>query len=102
MLLALHVVPVASNLPDLSKWLFAFEELENNLHPAMQRRLFGYLADFADKHKSRFFLTTHSHIVVDMFSQREGAQLIHVEHSGEFATAKTVSTFVQHGAACPT
>ena len=52
---------------DVSKTIFAFEELENNLHPAVQRRLFAYLRSFALKNKTCIFLTTHSNLVVDMF-----------------------------------
>ena len=95
-LINLHIVPKITKLP-LSNYLFAFEEIENNLHPALQRRLFHYLAEFARNKTTTFFLTTHSHIVVDMFSRERDAQIIHVQHLGEAATAQRVATFVQHG-----
>lgn len=42
--------------------IYGFEELENNLHPALQRRLFDYIYEFSIKHNIYVFLTTHSHI----------------------------------------
>jgi predicted ATPase len=95
-LIHLHIAPqIAAGRP--SKCLFAFEELENNLHPALQRRLFTHLANFVRQTGSTLFLTTHSHIVVDMFSRAKDAQLIHVSQSQEEATAKRITTFVEHG-----
>lgn len=37
---------------DKDKIIYAFEELENNLHPALQRRLFDYLYQYSCKHDS--------------------------------------------------
>ena len=42
-LLNLVVYPKLVFKKPLSQFIFAFEELENNLHPAVQRRLFLYL-----------------------------------------------------------
>jgi len=42
-LLALLVYPVVFYKMSLDKVIFLFEELENNLHPAVQKRLFRYL-----------------------------------------------------------
>jgi len=39
-------------------YVFAFEELENNLHPALQRRLYNYIREYSKKHSTYFFLTT--------------------------------------------
>ena len=75
---------------DVSKTIFAFEELENNLHPAVQRRLFAYLRSFALENKTCIFLTTHSNLVVDMFSSDENAQLLHVTHDGTSSSMRKV------------
>lgn len=80
----------------LSNFLFGFEELENNLHPSIQRRLFRYLSSVSNKEGCTFFITTHSHVVVDLFSRDENAQIIHITHDGERAEAKRVTTYINH------
>lgn len=74
-----------------SQFVFAFEELENNLHPALLRRLFRYLEKYAVKERAEIFLTTHSSTALDCFGTSECAQIIHVAHDGEEARATTVS-----------
>ena len=86
---------IVSNISD---YLFAFEELENNLHPALLRRLFKYIEDFAIKNKCRFFITTHSNVVIDQFSQSPNAQIIHIVHDGIKAHATTINSFKEHSA----
>ena len=72
--------------------MFAFEELENNLHPALLRRLFQYLEDYAVNEKAKIFLTTHSSIALDFFGVSGNAQITHVFHDGESARTTTVPT----------
>jgi putative ATP-dependent endonuclease of the OLD family len=88
-------------IPDIEKrkisdYVFAFEELENNLHPSAQRKLFDYLRNIAVDAKCMIFLTTHSNVVIDLFSNYENAQIIHVQHNGEFAIANRVVTYLEH------
>lgn len=80
---------------DLDTYFFGFEELENNLHPALQRRLFAFLRKFAAEHKCHFFFTTHSPVVIDLFSDDDDAQLLHVTRDVEtgVSTVKTVDTY---------
>ena len=75
-----------------SQFTFAFEELENNLHPALLRRLFQYLEHYAVNEEAKIFLTTHSSIALDLFGVSEHAQIIHVSHDGESARTTTVPT----------
>ena len=89
-LLNLLVVPRIEN-KEKSEFIFAFEELENNLHPALLRRLFRYLEDYVLKEKATIFLTTHSSTALDVFGASENAQIIHVVHDGETAHTSTVS-----------
>ncbi len=89
-LLNLLVVPKIENR-DKSDFVFAFEELENNLHPALLRRLFQYIEDYAINEKTHIFLTTHSSTALDFFGISENAQIIHVLHDGESARTTTVS-----------
>ena len=90
-LLNLLVVPKIEN-KEKSQFTFAFEELENNLHPALLRRLFQYLEDYAVKEKATIFLTTHSSTALDFFGASDNAQIIRVLHDGESAHTETVHT----------
>jgi putative ATP-dependent endonuclease of the OLD family len=76
----------------VSDCIFAFEELENNLHPAMQRRLFTYLKTFIADNNSCLFITTHSNIVIDVFSNNDSSLIIHVVKDGASAVVKSINT----------
>jgi putative ATP-dependent endonuclease of OLD family len=88
-LLNLFVVPAFLGKPR-SNFVFAFEELENNLHPALLRRLFQFLEAYALKENSPIFITTHSSVALDFFGLSDNAQIIHVKHDGSSASASTV------------
>jgi len=79
-----------------SQFTFAFEELENNLHPALLRRLFQFIENFAVKEQAVVFLTTHSSTALDLFGVSKNAQIIHVTHDGEAAHAAIVSAHFDH------
>ena len=89
-LLNLLIVPHVEE-KNVDEYVFAFEELENNLHPALLRRLFGYLTNFVEANGCRLFLTTHSSTALDFFGPMEDAQIMHVKHDGRSANVKTVS-----------
>ena len=89
-LLNLLVVPRIKN-EEKSDFIFAFEELENNLHPALLRRLFQYLENYALREGATIFLTSHSSTALDLFAVSENAQIIHVTHDGETARTTTVA-----------
>lgn len=74
-----------------SGFTFAFEELENNLHPALLRRLLGFLEEYAIREKCYIFLTTHSSTALDLFGGSKNAQIIHVSHDGESAHTTRVA-----------
>lgn len=88
-LLNLLVIPEVEKKP-ISEFVYAFEELENNLHPALLRRLFRYLSDFVTKEGCTLFLTTHSNVALDFFGIREDSQIIQVSHCGESASTNPV------------
>jgi AAA15 family ATPase/GTPase len=96
-LLNLLVVPKFKNRA-ISDNFFAFEELENNLHPTLLRRLFSYIENFAIQNKCHFFITTQSNVVIDQFSQSPHAQIIHVVHDGIKAHAATINSFKEQSA----
>ena len=89
-LLNLLVIPDVESKEN-SQFVFAFEELENNLHPALLRRLFRYLENYAVQKQATIFLTTHSSTALDFFGSSEHAQIIRVSHDGESAHATHIS-----------
>jgi putative ATP-dependent endonuclease of the OLD family len=91
----LHLVPHIERRP-AGAYLFGFEELENNLHPALQRRLLTYLRAFALENHAHFFLTTHSSVLIDLFANDPEAQIVHVTHDGTVASARPVKTYVHN------
>lgn len=68
----------------VSQYVFSFEELENNLHPTLQRNLFSFLLEYAQMSGCYIFLTTHSQVAIDLFYGEDDAQILHVKkQSGE-------------------
>jgi predicted ATP-dependent endonuclease of OLD family len=94
-LINLIVLPKYKNF-SLDHCIFAFEELENNLHPAMQRRLFEYLRDFTITNDSTLFITTHSNIVIDIFGKDEISQIIHVKKQHGITVVNSAGSFVKN------
>ena len=64
---------------DVESYVFSFEELENNLHPSLQRNLFSFLLLFAQSKGCHIFLTTHSQVAIDLFHAEDDAQILHVK-----------------------
>lgn len=90
-----HLVPHREG-KNVGSYIFLFEELENNLHPALQRRLHQYLKEKAKETGCYFFLTTHSSVCIDLYSQYEDAQILHVSHNGKEARCSAVTTYIQN------
>jgi putative ATP-dependent endonuclease of the OLD family len=78
---------------DEPKVVYAIEELENNLHPALQRRLLSYIRERAIETKSTVFLTTHSPVAIDFFEGDAEAQIVHVRHDGSHAFVTRVDSY---------
>ena len=91
----LYLVPHIEK-KSLDEYLFGFEELENNLHPALQRRLLLFLRKIAIEEGCRFFLTTHSNVAIDLFANDDKAQIIHVTHDRHQASVRSVPTYVDN------
>lgn len=92
----MHLVPllVAENhqIP-LSDIVYCLEELENNLHPAIQRRLFRYLRDKVVETGCHLFITTHSEVVINLFAGDPLAQVLHVTQNGGSSQVSAIETF---------
>lgn len=80
----------------LDQYVFGFEELENNIHPALLRRLNEYIYNSAIENNFIYFLTTHSNVLIDQFSKQLDAQIIHVTHSASVATCTTTNTYIKN------
>ena len=84
----LHIVP---HLTGNSKNVFALEELENNLHPSLERKLLKHIWHYSDRHHDAIiFLTTHSNVALDMFGKDYRSQIIRVCNDGHKSTVETV------------
>jgi predicted ATP-dependent endonuclease of OLD family len=81
-LINLYLIP---NLNDYKEknMLFVFEELENNLHPALQRRLFDYLFDYSTRTGKKVVLTSHSHVAINCLFGKTNSKLYHVIKNDE-------------------
>lgn len=95
-LLHILVIPVIES-KSLNSYVFAFEELENNLHPTLVRNLLAYIKSKTDTDSGlliesypQIFLTTHSNVALDYFAGDKLAQIIHVSHDGESARTQTI------------
>lgn len=94
-LACLILVPHLEEKP-LSQYVFGFEELENNIHPSLLRRLNDYIYNAAIEHDFLYVLTTHSNVLIDQFSKHSDAQIIHVTHVDSVATCTTANTYIEN------
>ncbi len=84
-----------TDIPESPIYFFAFEELENNLHPALQRRLFKYIDTYIEDHPNTYvFLTTHSHVPINMFADQEDAQILHITKENGKSAIQIVDDFI--------
>lgn len=92
-LLNLIVVPLQIKYSG-KKIAYGFEELENNLHPAMQRKLFDYIYEFAVENDIYIFLTTHSHIAINTFYDKENACIYHIIKEKKKSVLKRIESYI--------
>jgi putative ATP-dependent endonuclease of the OLD family len=85
----LLLLPIQTKHP-LKDWIFIFEELENNLHPGVLRRLLRYIANKTAEQHCRVFLSTHSTVAIDWLFRRSDVQILHVTHDGLQTSVKRV------------
>jgi len=91
----LYLVPLHEKKP-LSEYIFGFEELENNIHPSLLRRLNEYIYEASRKHDFTLFLTTHSNVLIDQFSKQEDAQITHVKHEHGSSICSVAKTYIEN------
>lgn len=76
-----------------SDYVFAFEELENNLHPQLLRRLLSFITDECLENRFSMVLTTHSNVTIDFFSNIEESQIYHIKSNNGLSQINSVQTF---------
>lgn len=91
----LYLIPSLENKP-LKDYIFGFEELENNIHPALLRRLNAFIYQLSLKEGFIYFLTTHSNVLIDQFSKQEDAQIIHITHNDSVSICTTATTYIDN------
>ncbi|WP_292318026.1 AAA family ATPase [Mesorhizobium sp.] len=69
------------------KVVLCVEEPENNLHPALLRRLLNFLAERREERGFTLIIATHSPAGIDWSTKRNDSQIIHVKHDGVSASA---------------
>lgn len=94
-LACLFLVPKLENKP-LTDYIFGFEELENNIHPALLRRLNDYIYKASIESNFIYFLTTHSNVLIDQFSKQDDAQILHVTQKNEISQCVTTKTYIDN------
>lgn len=92
-LLNLMVIPKLKEFKN-KRIIYGFEELENNLHPAMQRKLFEFIYEFAVKHDIQMFITSHSHVAINAFYDRDEAGIFHVYKQNGKAYVKRIESYL--------
>lgn len=94
-LLVIILILIKPRIEDkpISKYIFALEELENNLHPSQQRRLYYYLHKFSQEYNCKFFFTTHSNIVIDLYYKLDNTQILHISRKDDKTDVKTINQY---------
>jgi hypothetical protein len=88
LLAMLRLVPVIKSIIWENIFL-AVEEPENNLHPALLRRLLNFLAAERDERGFTLLITTHSPVCIDWAARRDDSQILHVQHHGGGTQVRT-------------
>jgi len=77
-LATIRLNPIIAHENKIDDNVFCVEEPENNLHPALLRRLLDFLASARAEANSSLVFTTHSPTAIDWASRREDCATYHV------------------------
>ena len=88
----LRLVPLLRDV-EWSKLILVVEEPENNLHPALLRRLLEFLAAKRAELGFSLVMTTHSPVCIDWSTRREDAALVHVKRDGTRSKCENVMDY---------
>lgn len=90
----LRLTPHLDQSNNWSKTIFCLEEPENNLHPALLRRLLDFLALKRQMAGFSIVMTTHSPICIDWASSKADCALLHVlREDGENTICRNVLNY---------
>lgn len=92
LLVLLNLIAIPNDYKDKAM-VFAFEELENNLHPALEKRLYSFIYKYASEHGYMIFLTTHSPIAIDLFSREKSVHFYKTEKKSNGYQIVPISSF---------
>ncbi len=76
------------------KIIYAFEEIENNLHPALQRKIFNYIYDYALHNNCKIFITTHSHVAINSFWGKEQTMIYHIVKNSNHSSFSEIESYI--------
>lgn len=77
LLLIFTILIPAYEHKSLDNYIFILEEMENNLHPSLQRNIIKYIEKLTEN-GATFFITTHSNIFIDSYSNNDNVNLYHL------------------------
>lgn len=89
-------VRVNESKPEVDGFVFVFEELENNLHPTIQRNLFEFLYQWSIKNNTHIFLTTHSNVPLNMFSGKHNVTITHIKKETDGVVTNSALSFIEN------
>jgi putative ATP-dependent endonuclease of the OLD family len=76
--------------------LVVLEEVENNLHPEVLKRLLQHILEFQQRTGIRFFLTTHSAIVVDFFAEHDVTSIFRISKKEGKSVIASITSKAEH------
>ena len=94
MLLVYTILIPARDKLKLDDYIFIFEELENNLHPSLQRNIIRYIESLVSE-GATFFITTHSNVFIDSYSIPEDVNLYHLYKTESSLELSRVDNFLE-------
>ncbi len=74
----LRLYPAVKKTGSAASLIFCLEEPENNLHPALLRRLMDFLARQRKERGFSLVVTTHSPICIDLATKRQDSTILHI------------------------
>ncbi len=90
-LVFIHVLPKVLRNIDLNNIIYAFEELENNLHPSIQRKLYDYIEEKSKEMSFTYFISTHSTVALDYYYGIDAASIFQVTRGEHGSFVSTIS-----------
>lgn len=90
----LRLNPIIQQSVGYQDGVFCVEEPENNLHPALLRRLLDFLQEKAHSANATLLLTTHSSTAIDWGTRRDDCTTLHIRRVASDTAVSTVREYV--------